>query len=598
MKTISSIHSSPIQFAGSAKQHDKPRFPTRKGMAKILAGTAVATELAAKISPKARVVHLLTAAASAKYVDDVTQTEHSLRRAHPVSANFRYGVERIRNEVRQYFIEDDTDDDGVPFNRLTRDLIYQRAKGDTQKISFGTRYNAYKERFMSILQSLAPLDRQVIDEPRVSIGNRACKQPYNASILNVSSMSYGSLSANAVEAINKGAKIDNFAQNTGEGGISPHHLHGGDLIWQIGTGYFGCRDKNGNFDLAEFAKEAKRPEVKMIELKLSQGAKPGLGGVLLGDKVTEEVSQIRKVPLGENVISPPFHTLFNTPKGLLENIAKMKKASGGKPVGFKLCVGQEYEFLAICKAMREYADKNQYEYLPDYITVDGSEGGTGAAPPVFVNKVGVPMRDGLHSVVNALQGFGLKDNIKIAVAGKLADEGDIFEVLARGADFAYSARPFLFSLGCIQALECHSNTCPTGITTHNPELTQALVVEDKAPRTANYHHEVVDGLKDIMAGTGVASPKEITAEMVKRRQHSGELVFLNEENEYVKPGGFIEGNPNFYQDDPDLSDKFKKRITRQLKQANPESFRPANGLFIVSEPTLNPPPTNPNNASE
>lgn len=454
-------------------------------------------------------------------VVDMLQTRQTIRRNFPVIGHGRYIFEMIRPEINQYFVESNLD--GRPFSRERRSVIYQRAKGDNDTLPFGTQQDVYAPDYEWVNHSLAP--KSVLKEaPRVRIGGPDCAKPYDASLFNVSAMSYGSLSKNAILALNKGAQIGGFAHNTGEGGLSPYHLeNGGDIVWQIGTGYFGCRDAEGRFNEAEFAKRATLPQVRMIEIKLSQGAKPGHGGILPGRKVNEEISQIRGVPVGEDVLSPPAHSAFDSPEGLLLFVARLRNLSGGKPVGFKLCVGKKREFFAICKAMLKTG------ITPDFITVDGGEGGTGAAPLEFSNSVGTPLNDGLVFVHNALVGSGLRDRVRIIASGKVSTGFHLLSKLALGADLCNSARGMMFALGCIQALKCNTNTCPTGVATQDPELVKGLHVPDKAQRVARFHHSTIHSFLEVMAAAGIADPSGIRPWHVQRRvsptqvRHYGEL---------------------------------------------------------------------------
>ncbi len=372
----------------------------------------------------------------------------------------RFILEEFRPEMRQYFFESETD--GAPFSRDRRALVYQRAKMQLDKRPFGTQLPVYSDGFEWMLHSLAP--RPHAKEPyRVTIGGPACTQPYSASVLNISAMSFGALSANAIRALNGGAKIGGFAHDTGEGGFSPYHAEkGGDIIWEIGSGYFGCRTLDGVFSTENFARVARNPQIKMIEIKLSQGAKPGHGGVLPAAKVTPEIAAIRGVPLGIDCVSPARHSAFSTPLEMMEFIDKLRGLSGGKPVGFKLCLGQPVEFLAICKAMLQSGT------TPDFIVVDGKEGGTGAAPLEFMDHLGMPMREGLSFIHNALVGTGLRGQIKLGCSGKILTAFDMARAMALGADWCNSARGFMFSVGCIQSLSCHTDACPTGVATQNP----------------------------------------------------------------------------------------------------------------------------------
>ena len=453
-------------------------------------------------------------------VYDMVQPRRAIARNFPVLGRLRYLAEWMRPKVLQYFVESDTD--GRPFSRLNRSVIYQRAKKVTDSTPFGTQLDVYEEGYEWMAHSIAALDKKLLDHhPRVLIGGKDCKKPYSLSILNVSAMSFGSLSKNAVLALNGAAKIGNFAHNTGEGGIAPYHLApGGDLIYQVGTGYFGCRNAEGNFDAGVFAETAAAGQVRMIELKLSQGAKPGHGGILPAAKNTPEIAAIRKVKPGIQVDSPPYHKAFNTPIGLLQLLQTMRERSGGKPVGFKLCVGNKHEFVAICKAMLETG------ILPDFITVDGGEGGTGAAPLEFSNYVGMPFREGLAFVHDALTGFDLRKDIRILTSGKIASGFDIFRARALGADACNSARAMMMALGCIQALECNKNTCPTGVATQDPELSAGLVVDDKRVRVANYHKNTVESFVELMAAAGVLHPEQINRRLIHRR------VFMNQMRRY------------------------------------------------------------------
>jgi glutamate synthase domain-containing protein 2 len=447
---------------------------------------------------------------------DMVQTRHSLMRNYPIVGRMRWLMEALRPKLYQYFIESDID--GRPINRLDRNTIYQRAKQETDTMPFGTQLDVYAEGYEWMSHSIAPKDFHKLDHhPRVMVGNKDCRQPYNLSILNVSAMSFGSLSPNAIMALNGGAKLGGFAHNTGEGGISPYHLKmGGDIIWQIGTGYFGARDKAGNFDRAAFRQNALRPEVKMIELKLSQGAKPGHGGILPGKKNTPEIAAIRLVEPGTTVYSPPYHSAFDTPKALVQFIGLLREESDGKPVGFKLCVGRKNEFIAICKAMVEL------DLYPDFITVDGGEGGTGAAPQEFSNYVGAPLMDGLAFVQNMLVGFGIRQHIRLIASGKVLSGFHIVRAIALGADACNSARAMMMALGCIQALVCNTNKCPTGVATQDPALAGGLVVEDKAKRVYNYHEDTVKTFVELLGAAGIDQPAQLTRSHIYRR------VFMNE----------------------------------------------------------------------
>jgi glutamate synthase domain-containing protein 2 len=442
-------------------------------------------------------------------VRDLIQKRHTVKRIYPVIGNLRYLFESVRPEIQQYFVESDTN--GRPVSREFRTLVYQRAKGVRDTRPFGTIFNVYTPGSEWLNHSITP-QSSAESEARVTFGGTRCTQPYAASHLNISAMSYGALSRNAILALNHGAKRGGFSHNTGEGGLSPYHLEpGGDLVWQIGTGYFGCRTSEGEFDAELFAEKAKQPQVKMIEVKLSQGAKPGHGGILPAAKLTEEIARIRHVPLGHDVVSPPGHTAFSTPEGLLQFVAQLRELSGGKPVGFKLCIGRRAEFLGICKAMLETGE------LPDFITIDGSEGGTGAAPVEFTNSVGTPLREGLAFVHNALVGIGVRDQVRLIGSGKIVSAFHVIRLLALGADTVNSARAMMFSLGCIQARQCNSNTCPSGVATQDPRRYRQLDVAGKADRVAKYHDATIHALLEIVAAAGLTAPAQVTRHHVQRR---------------------------------------------------------------------------------
>ncbi|MFN3586644.1 MAG: FMN-binding glutamate synthase family protein [Moraxellaceae bacterium] len=464
---------------------------------------------------------------------DLRQTRHAVRRNYPVLGNIRYLVEAIRPEIRQYLLEGDND--ALPFSRAQRSLVYARAKGESSDKAFGTLLDVYEPGFEFISHSLQPA---VGSEPsgfRVQVGGPQCRQPYAASIFNISAMSFGSLSANAIRALNRGAKKGGFAHDTGEGGISPYHLEaGGDLIWEIGSGYFGCRDSFGHFDASRFAEQAALPQVRMIEVKLSQGAKPGHGGVLPGRKVTPEIAATRGVPVGQTCVSPARHSAFSTPLELMQFIARLRELSGGKPVGFKLCIGHRWEFMAIAKAMLETG------ILPDFIVVDGKEGGTGAAPVEFTDHIGLPMREGLLFVHNTLVGARLREHIRIGVSGKIISAFDIVRVLAIGADWANAARGFMFAVGCIQSQSCHTNKCPTGVATQDPWRQRALVVPDKAERVYNFHHRTVEAVAEMLATAGIAHPQDLRPHHLVRRLSSSEVKVFSELHYYCRPGELLE----------------------------------------------------------
>jgi len=440
---------------------------------------------------------------------DIFQTKQTIRRLYPVIGRFRYMFESIRPEIQQYFVESDIN--GTPVSREFRSLIYQRAKGARDTRPFGTIFDVNRDGYEWINHSLAPKELHNAN-PRISFGGSDCTKPYLASPLNISAMSYGALSQNAIMALNKGAKIGGFAHNTGEGGLSPYHLkHGGDIIWQIGTGYFGCRTKDGNFDSQLFKQKACRDVVKMIEIKLSQGAKPGHGGILPAVKLTEEIAKIRHVPMGKDVVSPAAHTAFSSPRGLLEFVKELRDLSGGKPTGFKLCIGKKTDFLSICKAMLETG------ITPDFITIDGGEGGTGAAPTEMTNSVGTPLKDALIFVNSSLKGCGLRDKIRIIAAGKIFSAFHLIRTLALGADTVNSARGMMFALGCIQSRSCNTDKCPTGIATQAPSRSGALIVSDKSQRVANFHKETVHNLMELLAAAGLDDLSQLTPAHINRR---------------------------------------------------------------------------------
>jgi len=462
---------------------------------------------------------------------DALQRNHAIRRNFPLIGRMRYLLEHIRPEIQQYFIELNTD--AYPIEREIRSLVYQRAKGELETQPFGTQRDTNAVGYEWVAHALVETER-LHEEPRVEIGTQRCSKPYSASRLNISAMSYGSLSPHAIEALSKGARMGRFAHNTGEGAISPYHISGGgDLVWQIGTGYFGCRTKDGRFDPSMFRENASRDQVRMIEIKLSQGAKPGHGGVLPGMKVNKEIAEIRGVPIGETVVSPPRHNVFSTPKGLLEFVEQLREESGGKPVGFKLCIGRRIELLGICKAMLETGMR------PDFITVDGGEGGTGAAPLEFSNAVGMPARDGWAFTHNALVGAGLRDDLKIIASGKIMTGFHMIRAMALGADLCNSARGMMLALGCIQALRCNNDTCPTGVATQNRALYNGLVVEDKAPRVHRFHESTVESLLELLSAIGVSRPEDITPDLVYRRVSDRQIMSFDELYEFIPAGSLL-----------------------------------------------------------
>ncbi|WP_439889189.1 FMN-binding glutamate synthase family protein [Pseudomonas sp. MBLB4123] len=475
---------------------------------------------------------LLGAALSLIGINDLLQTPQAVRRNYPILGNIRYLVEGIRPEIRQYLLEGDGDK--LPFSRAQRSLVYARAKNQGADKAFGTLLDVYQDGYEFIGHSMRPAAPADPESFRVTIGGPQCRQPYSASLFNISAMSFGSLSANAIRALNQGAKLGNFAHDTGEGSISPYHReHGGDLIWEIGSGYFGCRDSAGRFDPERFAEQAASPQVKMIEIKLSQGAKPGHGGILPKHKVSAEIAATRGVPMGQDCVSPSRHSAFSTPIELLQFIAQLRQLAEGKPVGFKLCLGHPWEFMGIAKAMLETG------ILPDFIVVDGKEGGTGAAPLEFTDHLGVPMREGLLFVHNTLVGVNLRDKIRLGASGKIVSAFDIACVLAIGADWANAARGFMFAIGCIQSQSCHTNKCPTGVATQDPLRQRALVVEDKAQRVHNFHRNTLKALAEMLAAAGLEHPAQLDAKHLVRRMSVTEIKLFAQQHVFLKPGELL-----------------------------------------------------------
>ena len=466
---------------------------------------------------------------------DLRQTRHAVLRNYPVAAHLRFFLESIRPEMRQYFFEGDKD--GTPFPRDKRAIVYQRAKRELDKRPFGTQFDVYQEQYEWLHHSIAPKQALPHEALRTTIG-ASCALPYSASLLNISAMSYGSLSGNAIRALNKGAKLGGFFHDTGEGGVSPYHLeNGGDLVWELGSGYFCARADDGSFDPAKFADVATNPQIRMVELKLSQGAKPGHGGVLPAAKITEEISRIRGVPMGVDCVSPASHSVFSTPIGLLEFVARMREMSGGKPAGFKLCIGHPWEFMAICKAMLATG------ITPDFIVVDGKEGGTGAAPLEFMDYVGMPLRDGLSFVHNALVGTNLREHIRIGCSGKITTGFDIARAMALGADWCNAARGFMFAVGCIQAQSCHTGACPTGVATQDPLRQRAIVVPDKAERVASFHRNTLHALAELVAAAGLSHPSDLRPHHFLRRASSDKVISLAEQYEQLASGQ-LAADPN------------------------------------------------------
>jgi len=464
---------------------------------------------------------------------DLLQRRSTLRRNYPVASYVRFLVESFRPEIRQYLIEND--DDEVPFSRAQRAIVYQRAKGALETRPFGSQQAFYKPGYEWINHSLEPAQIATHDF-RLSIGGPQCAQPYSASVFNISAMSFGALSANAILALNEGARRGGFYHDTGEGSISRwHRRNGGDLVWEIGSGYFGCRDEAGRFDPERFRANAADPQVKMIEIKLSQGAKPGQGGVLLAPKVTAEIAEARGVPMGRDCHSPARHSAFEGPRGLLEFVATLREASGGKPTGFKLAIGHPWEWFEIAKAMHATG------ILPDFIVVDGGEGGTGAAPMEFIDHVGVPLREGLMLVHNTLVGLDLRGKIRVGAAGKITTAFDLARVLALGADWGNAARGFMFALGCIQSLQCHTGKCPTGIATQDPGRQKALDVPDKSERVARFHDGTLRALKGLLEAAGLTHPDQLGPEHLMRRVSNNEIRSLAALHAWLAPCELLAG---------------------------------------------------------
>jgi glutamate synthase domain-containing protein 2 len=500
----------------------------------VLAG-AVSAILALTLHPLWWYVAAAAALLTLVGIRDLTQTRQSIRRNYPLLSHFRFFFETIRPEIRQYLLEDDTEE--TPFSRVQRSIVYQRAKGEVDKRPFGTQLDMYEPHFEWINHSIAPTDIPDHDF-RVHIGGPQCTAPHSASVLNISAMSFGALSANAILALNEGARRGRFHHDTGEGSISRYHREpGGDLVWEIGSGYFGCRNVDGSFSEERFTENARSAQVKMIEIKLSQGAKPGHGGVLPGAKVTAEIAAARGVAIGEDCISPSRHSAFSTPIGLLQFVARLRELSGGKPTGFKLAIGHPWEWFGIAKAMLETG------ITPDFIVVDGGEGGTGAAPLEFTDHVGAPLREALMLVHNTLVGIGMRQHVRVGASGKIITAFDIARTLAMGADFCNSARGFMFSLGCIQAQTCHTGYCPTGVTTQDPVRQRALVVPDKATRVAAFHRNTLIALKELIAAAGLHHPNELGPEHIVRRVSSTDVRSLAALHVWARSGELLVGIP-------------------------------------------------------
>lgn len=486
---------------------------------------------------------------------DVLQTRHSILRNYPVLGHMRFLFEGVRPEIRQYLIESDEDEE--PFSRDQRSLIYQRAKGVEDKRPFGSRRRVYDAGYEWLTHSAVPTK---IDDHdfRVAIGGPDCKHPYNASIFNISAMSFGALSSNAILALNKGAKKGGFAHDTGEGGISRYHREGGgDLIWEIGSGYFGCRTEDGRFDPERFRQQAADPQIRMIELKMSQGAKPGHGGMLPAAKISPEIAEARGVPMGVDCISPAAHGEFSTPIEMMEFIGRLRELSDGKPVGFKLCIGHRREFMCMVRAMLETG------IVPDFIVIDGKEGGTGAAPVEFADHMGMPLVEGLTFAHNTLRGVGLRDRVRLGASGKLVSSFAILKMIALGADWANSARGFMFAIGCIQAQACHTNRCPVGVATQDPRRARALVVSDKSERVARFHRNTLHAISEITAAAGLSRPSEFLPHHVLMRERDRDMVTGQEVYPYLREGFLL---------DDEGDDEFGYRD--RWRRSRPDSFAP------------------------
>lgn len=493
-------------------------------------------------------------------VYDLQQTSHAILRNYPIIGHLRFLLEFVRPELRQYFIE--SDHDAVPFSRSQRSLVYARAKGQSDKVPFGTQVDVHAVGYEWLTHSISP---SVIASHnfRVQVGGAQCTQPYSISLFNVSAMSFGALSANAIMALNLGAKKGGFAHDTGEGSISRYHReHGGDLIWEIGSGYFGCRNDDGTFNAEKFKKNALSPQVKMIEVKLSQGAKPGHGGVLPGPKVTPEIAEARGVPIGVDCISPAAHSSFSTPTELLQFVQSLREMSGGKPVGFKLCIGHPWEWFGIAKAMTTTG------ILPDFIVVDGSEGGTGAAPLELTDHMGMPMLEGLRLVHNTLVGLNLRQHIRLGASGKIISGFDVLRTVALGADWCNSARGFMFALGCIQAQTCHTGNCPTGVTTQDPKRQIALVVPNKSERVQNFHRQTLESVQELLQSTGLSQPSDLSLRHIMRRMSDRDVHNLDSLMPSVAPGALLNSH--------NLTGLFEQ----YWADASPDHFqlKPANSL--------------------
>ncbi len=499
------------------------------------------------------VVAVVLAAIVAVGLHDLTQRGHSILRNYPLLGHMRFVLEKVRPELQQYFVERNFD--GRPYDRDTRTSIYERAKGVKDEQAYGTERDLAEPGYEWLLHSAHPVP-EPDDPPRVRVGGPDCPEPYDMALLNVSAMSFGALSGAALTALNRGAAKGGFAHDTGEGGLTRYHLEGADVIWELGSGYFGARTKDGGFDEATFRDKAADDRIRCVSLKLSQGAKPGIGGVLPGAKVTQEIAEARDVPAGQTVTSPPAHKVFSTPRELVRFIAHMRDLAGGKPTGFKLCVGPRFQFLAICKAM---ADEG---VTPDFIVVDGAEGGTGAAPMEYEDHVGTPLTEGLMTVHNALVGTGLRDRVRIGASGKVATGSDLVKRIAQGADYTNAARAMMMAVGCIQSQRCHTNQCPVGVATQDPRRARALDVPDKAERVFRYQSAVVKEAVRIMASMGLSSPAQLTPHMLMRRVDHATVRSYAELYRWLEPGELLAEPPADWAADWALADPDSFAVVR------------------------------------
>ncbi len=499
---------------------------------------------------------------------DMYQTRHALWRTFPVLGRGRWIMEFLRPYLRQYFFESEID--GAPINRMFRSVIYQRSKGEMDTVPYGTKVDTQRVGYEWIGHSMAAKHiHEERPDPRITIGGPQCQRPYSASIFNISALSFGSLSSQAIKALNNGAKMGGFFHNTGEGSVSAHHLeYGGDLVWQIGTGYFGCRDKAGHFCPDTFKNMATKDNIKMIEIKISQGAKPGHGGILPANKNTVEIASIRSVEVGTRVDSPPTHSAFSTPIEMMGFIQQLRDLSGGKPIGFKLCIGRQSEFFALCKAMVKTGIK------PDFITVDGGEGGTGAAPLEYSNSVGMPLREALSFVYDTLIGFGIKNDIKLIVSGKVFTGFHLVKNIALGADACNSARGMMLALGCVQSLICNSNECPVGVATQNPTLVAGIVVKDKAKRVMGFHDATVKAAMEIVGSAGLDHPDQLNRTHIFRRVSQINIKRYDEIYPYPIDGCLTKA---------EIPDKF----VQEMSESVAESFTPEH-IFAAHDKGLAP----------